>query len=322
MDPVSLALGGIAPVFGIGKAVRNFYKDYQDVHEELEKLAMKAEILGNIIDAAHTALQEPRRLCGATASLPKGLDTVSKQYALCKKLLYQLSDELKMPPEAAEKDNWIRVKKTFRKEHLEEFMAQLEKCCKPYNAIVFMEQQRTKLEGLQSSLDSIQNHVAKHQTRVDKRDILQWITKECQWEAHIEHAADFQLGTLDGILNSDQYHEWQNGLLNEEGDIMAPATLWCHGPPGAGKSTLIYAIVERLRKAYGKDAVIVCAYCSYGKQDTQSARSTIASMVRTALSQHETLPHFVFEAWERHDHGLSSLSLPSLRDLLCKLLVS
>ena len=45
-------------------------------------------------------------------------------------------------------------------------------------------------------------------------------------------------------------------------------------------------------------------------------------MVRTAVSQFETLPAFVLEAWERHDHGLSTLSLPSLRELLCSLLTS
>ena len=103
---------------------------------------------------------------------------------------------------------------------------------------------------------------------------------------------------------------------------MAPATLWCHGPPGAGKSTLVYAIIERLRRFYDKDAVVVYVYCSYEKQDVQSARNIIACMVRTAVSQYETLPEFVLEAWERHDHGLNPLSLLSLRELLCRLLTS
>lgn len=320
MDPASLALGVIAPVFGIGKAIRNFYKNYQDVHEELEKLAKKADTWEKIIDAAHMALQEAHRLSSAMNSPPKGLDTASEQYALCKRLLYQLSDELKMPPEAAKKIAGLVSRKRSTRD-LDESMAELEQCCKPYYTIASIdsaEQYRKKFEGFQSYL----NNVEKHQTRVDKRDILQWITNECQWEAHNEHAADFQPGTLEAILNSDEYYEWQNGLLNEDGDAVAPATLWCHGPPGAGKLTLVYAIIERLRQFYGKDAVIVYAYCSYEKQDTHSARSTIACLVRTALSQHETMPDFVVEAWERHDHGLSSLSLPSLRDLLCKLLVS
>lgn len=96
--------------------------------------------------------------------------------------------------------------------------------------------------------------------------------------------------------------------------------LWCHGAPGAGKSTLVYAIIERLRKSYGKEAVIVYAYCSYEKQEAQPTRNILAGMVRMAASEYEPLPECVLEAWKMHDYGSSFLSLSSLRSLLCKLL--
>ena len=75
-------------------------------------------------------------------------------------------------------------------------------------------------------------------------------------------------------------------------------------------------------KFYGEDAVIVYFYCSYEKQGVQSARNSIACMLRTALSQLEKLPGFVLEAWKRHDHGSNTLSLLALRELLCKLLTN
>lgn len=323
MDISSLALSAIHPAFGIAKAVRGFYKDYHHVPEELEKLAKQAGTWEEIIHAAYVALQEAHQ--PSIENSPGRSDVVLKQYDLCKKLLYQLSDELKMPAEAAQRHSWSRVKKAFGRKELGESMAKLKECCDQFSTIASigsMEHLGKKIEGIQSAVDNLRSEEDERQARATKQAILQWITNECQWETHNDHAEDFQEGTLDAILNSDQYYAWQNGLLNDDGSAVAPATLWCHGPPGAGKSTLVYAIIERLRRFYDKDAVIVYAYCSYEKQDVQSARNIIACMVRTAVSQYERLPDFVLEAWERHDHGLNPLSLLSLRKLLCRLLTS
>ncbi len=325
MDPASLALSAIHPAFGIAKAVRGFYKDYHHVPEELENFAKQAETWEEIIDTAHRVLQRIHQPSSANASAPRSSDAVLEQFSLCKKLLYQLSDELKMPSGAAKKYDWARVKKAFKRKELEESMAKLKVYCDQFHTIASigsMEQHGHQIEGLQSSLDHFRGDVNERQARATKQAILQWITNECQWEGQCDHTKDFQEGTLDAIFTSDQYYEWQNGLLKDDGSAAAPATLWCHGPPGAGKSTLVSAIIERLYKFYDKDAVIVYAYCSYEKQEVQSARNIIACMVRTAASQYEILPDFVLEAWERHDHGSSSLSILSLRDLLCRLLTS
>lgn len=325
MDPASLALSAIHPAFGIAKAVRGFYKDYHHVPEEIEKLAKQGNTWEEIVDTAHRVLEQVYQSSSADAGAPRISDAVLEQFSLCKKLLYQLSDELKMPSEAAKKHSWDRVKKAFKRKELEESMAKLEVCCGQFHTIASigsMEQRGRQIEGLQSSLDDFRSDSDKRQARATKQAILQWITNECQREAHYDHAKNFQEGTLDAILNTNQYYKWQNGLLNDDGSAVAPPTLWCHGPPGAGKSTLVYAIIEQLRKFYEKDAVIVYAYCSYEKQEVQSARNIIACMVRTAVSQYETLPDFVIEAWERQDHGSSSLSIVSLRDLLCRLLTS
>ena len=323
MDISSLALSAIHPAFGIAKAVRGFYKDYHHVPEELEKLAKQADTWEEIINAAHVILQEVHQ--PSSENSPERSDVILKQFDLCKKLLYQLSDELKMPAEAAKRHSWSRVKKAFEKKELGESMAKLKECCDQLYTITSigsMQQLGRGIEGIMLTVDNLRSEEDEHRGRATKRAILQWITNECQWETHNDHAEDFQQGTLDAIINSDQYYAWQNGLLNDDGSAVAPATLWCHGPPGAGKSTLVYAIIERLRRFYDKDAVVVYAYCSYEKQDVQSARNIIACMVRTAVSQYETLPEFVLEAWERHDHGLNALSLLSLRELLCRLLTS
>ena len=322
MDASSLALSAIHPAFGIAKAIRTFYKDYHHVPEELERLAKQADTWEEIINTAHVALQGVHQ--PSSDNSPGTSDVVLKQFDLCKKLLYQLSDELKMPAEAAKRHSWSRVKKAFERKGLEESMAKLKDCCDQFHIIASigsMDQFGKKMEGIKLSLDNLRSEGDERQARATKQAVLQWITSECQSKTHNDHAGDFEEGTLDAILNSDRYYAWQNGLLNDDGSAVAPATLWCHGPPGAGKSTLVYAIIERLRKFYDKDAVIVYAYCSYEKQDVQSARNIIACMVRTAVSQYERLPDFVLEAWERHDR-LNPLSLLSLRELLCRLLTS
>ena len=92
MDIASLALSAIHPAFGIAKAVRSFCKDYHHIPEELEKLAKQADTWEEIISAAHVALQEVHQ--PPSDNSPRRSDVVLKQFELCKKLLYQLSDEL------------------------------------------------------------------------------------------------------------------------------------------------------------------------------------------------------------------------------------
>ena len=325
MEPISLSINVIAPAFGIAKSVRGFYKDCRDVPEELEKFANQAETWEAIITAAHCTL---RGACGSSinaVNAPERSDAISKQYKLCMKLLHQLSDDLKMSPDVAKRCSWERIRKAFRRKEIGKSMTELRNCCDQFSlaaSLDLQEQNGRKIKGLQSSVDDLRSNVGKHHTRVDKRDILQWITDECQWDAHFSHKEEFQEGTLDAVLNSDQYYNWQNGVLDDDDNAVAPATLWCHGPPGAGKSTLVYAIIEQLRWSYGQDAVIVHAYSNYEKQDSQSAETIIACMVRTAVSQYETIPDFVVEEWKKHSHGLSPIRLPTLRILLCELLRS
>ena len=85
MDPASLALGAIAPVFGISKALRGFYKNYQEVPEGLERLTKQADVWEKIIEAAHTALQETHLDLSSSAMTrpPQSLATASDQYVLC-----------------------------------------------------------------------------------------------------------------------------------------------------------------------------------------------------------------------------------------------
>ena len=127
MDISSLALSAIHPAFGIAKAVRGFYKDYHHVPEELEKLAKQADTWEKIINAAHVTLQEVHQ--PSSENSPERSDVILKQFDLCKKLLYQLSDELKMPAEAVKRHSWSRVKKAFEKKELGESMAKLKECC-------------------------------------------------------------------------------------------------------------------------------------------------------------------------------------------------
>ncbi|MCJ1228876.1 hypothetical protein MMC12_005540 [Toensbergia leucococca] len=322
-DPASLALSAISAAISIGKAVRGFCKDYQSTPEELELLVQQAKTGEEIINAAYSLLQRLHKLSDTDASTSNSRDIIFEQLALCRKYLYQLSDELKMSSEAAKVHSWARVKKAFKKKELQKPMAKLRDCCDQLctaTSIDSMEQHNKGIWDLQSSLTDLQSHVDELQAYVKKQDIFQWIINETQLEAHRDHAKSFQKGTLDAVLNSDQYYEWQNGLLNDDGTTTVPATLWCHGPPGACKSTLVYAIIERLREFYGKEASIIYTYCSYEKQEVQSTRNILACMVRTAVSEYEPLPECVLEAWKRHDSGSIPLSLSSLRYLLCKLL--
>ena len=113
MDGASLALGAIHPIFGIGNAVRHFYQGYHHVPEELEKLAIQADTWEAIITYAYRLFHGTHNPSD-TGSIPVTVpDAGVKQLALCKKLLYQLSDRLKISPEAAKTHNWHRIKTAY-----------------------------------------------------------------------------------------------------------------------------------------------------------------------------------------------------------------
>lgn len=178
------------------------------------------------------------------------------------------------------------------------------------------------IEDLRSRLDKIQSDMNTNHTQIEKQRVLSWLSTENQLGVHGEHADNFLEGTLETILNSDTYYQWQNSVLNDDGNPAVPATLWCHGPPGAGKSALVYAAIENLRKFYGEEAIVVHMYCTYEKLNTSSLRNVFATMAREAVTQLEILPAYVIASWKEHCYGAYPPSEAFVRGLLCRLLSS
>jgi hypothetical protein len=192
-DPASLALEGASTAFRIVRAVRRFSQDYQGVPEEVERLAQQAGAWEKVMDAASGLRQRLQRASTSDHGASDTNDALAKQLELCKKHLYALSDELKISPEAARSHNWDRVKKAFKKKELQESMEKLRQLCDPVftmTSIDSMDEHDRKLTELRSSLTEFRSHVGEHQARDQKRSILDWITKDCQWDLHKEHAAN------------------------------------------------------------------------------------------------------------------------------------
>ena len=148
MEPISLSIGAIAPAFGIAKAVRSFCKDCRDVPEELEKFANQADTWEAIITAADCILRGTRESSIDAANAPERSDAISKQYKLCMKILHQLSDDLKMSPDAAKGYSWERVRKAFQRKEIGKSMTELRNCCDQFSIAASIDQYYEWQNGL------------------------------------------------------------------------------------------------------------------------------------------------------------------------------
>ena len=101
--------------------------------------------------------------------------------------------------------------------------------------------------------------------------IKAWLSPLAFWQKQENVYSEHHPGTGGWILESDQFRNWMNGT---------PANLWCHGPPGSGKTVLASIVVNHLRTRFLNDPEVGVAfvYCEWKNRGILSVANLLASI--------------------------------------------
>jgi NACHT domain len=112
-------------------------------------------------------------------------------------------------------------------------------------------------------------------------------------------------GTGDWFAKSDAYQNWVVGN--------GSSLLWCHGPPGVGKSMLASIALQHLSETLDGSLVsLVYYFCDFANRKEQKKEAIWKSLLRQAIAQRQ-LP--VLEALASSRAQLNTLRPASAKDL-------
>lgn len=122
---------------------------------------------------------------------------------------------------------------------------------------------------------------------------LDWLTKTDYRSQQNQFAHERQEGTAQWFLTSSEFDNW----LSQEG-----STLFCQGMPGAGKTILTSAVIEHLQTKFQNDREVGIAYvyCDYKRQQEQSPRHLLLSLLRQLCEIQIELPESVKSLISKH----------------------
>ncbi|KAI0858323.1 nacht and ankyrin domain-containing protein [Xylaria cubensis] len=119
-----------------------------------------------------------------------------------------------------------------------------------------------------------------------------------------------QAGTGRWLLSNPRFKCWLDGKER---------TLWCPGPPGAGKTTLASMVIDWLEHQHGGPHVaVIYIYCNYKEDQSQTLPDIIGSLLKQ-LSQHRrTLSDDIRGTYKTHLREETRPGVDELTQLLVK----
>ncbi|SCO19315.1 unnamed protein product [Fusarium fujikuroi] len=169
------------------------------------------------------------------------------------------------------------------------------------------------LSGIQNELSATTrkvNTIMHHNQSRENKDILQWLTPSNYSLLQSDNIARRQPGTGQWFINSPEFCHWRD----------SPAqTLFCPGIPGAGKTILTSIVIDSLEALFSSDKTVGIAYvyCNFQRQNDQTAKDLLASLLKPLLQSLPAMPDSVKPLYEQHR---TKESPPSLEDVSSNLL--
>ncbi|KAG4282092.1 hypothetical protein FPRO06_10995 [Fusarium proliferatum] len=169
------------------------------------------------------------------------------------------------------------------------------------------------LSGIQNQLLATTgkvNTINDYNQSRENKDILQWLTPANYSLLQSDNIARRQPGTGQWFINSPEFCHWRD----------SPAqTLFCPGIPGAGKTILTSIVIDSLEALFSNDKTVGIAYvyCNFQRQNDQTAKELLASLLKQLLQSLPAMPDSVKPLYEQHR---TKGSPPSLGDVSSNLL--
>lgn len=139
---------------------------------------------------------------------------------------------------------------------------------------------------------------------------MQWLTPANYSLLQSDNIGRRQSGTGQWFINSSEFCHWRDSPNQ---------TLFCPGIPGAGKTILTSIVIDSLEALFSKDKTIGIAfvYCNFQRQNDQTAKELVASLLKQLLQSLPVMPESIKLLYERHR---TKGSPPSLEDVSSNLL--
>ena len=147
--------------------------------------------------------------------------------------------------------------------------------------------------------------------RQEELEILNWLTEIDYGPQHSDFLRKWQPGTGQWFLESTKYRNWWGS---------SQQTLFCPGIPGAGKTTLVAAVIQDLTARFSNDPSVGIAYvyCTFRQERHQRAEDMMSSLLKQ-LSQNfsgQPLSASVHSLYKTHGEKKTRPSLSELSEAL------
>ncbi|KAM5344968.1 hypothetical protein ACJ41O_010830 [Fusarium nematophilum] len=147
--------------------------------------------------------------------------------------------------------------------------------------------------GLADLQNEVSATIIPYQQTQQHKHILDWLTPVNYGPQQIDYFRTRQPGTGQWLLDTVKFRTWRDSCGQ---------TLFCLGIPGAGKTILTSIVVDNLETLFRDDSDIGIAYvfCNFQRQDEQTARELLASLLKQLVQSLPTLPESVKSLYDKH----------------------
>lgn len=187
-------------------------------------------------------------------------------------------------------------------------------CLSSFTALSTTKRKGTNLIAVTDTTQSMSKNVQSIQSNLNRQeelDILNWLTAIDYGPQHSDFLRKWQPGTGQWFLESTKYRNWWSS---------SQQTLFCPGIPGAGKTTLVAAVIQDLTTRFSHDPSVGIAYvyCTFRQERHQRAEDMMSSLLKQ-LSQGcfgRPLPASVQNLYSTHGEKKTRPSLNELSEAL------
>ncbi|EWZ30352.1 hypothetical protein FOZG_15843 [Fusarium oxysporum Fo47] len=143
-----------------------------------------------------------------------------------------------------------------------------------------------KISEVLSATSRKADTIIRHHQIQKHKDVLDWLTLADYSLFQSDNIGRRQPGTGQWLLNSPQFCNWRDNPNQ---------TLFCPGIPGAGKTILTSIIIDSLETLFldNNSVGLAYVYCNFRRQDEQTARELLASVLKQLLQSLPTLPESI-----------------------------
>ncbi|KAI0098945.1 hypothetical protein GGR51DRAFT_419090 [Nemania sp. FL0031] len=155
-----------------------------------------------------------------------------------------------------------------------------------------MNRLQIRIDGVQTSILKQHEQESLRHNRDAAGSILSWLSQIDFADQQADLLRRRERGTGEWLLNSSKYKDWTNSRR---------ATLFCPGPPGAGKTIMASIIIDDLCKTfrYARDIAVAYIFYNFRSEHEHQPEDILSSLTRQII-QDQPVPVEVRDLFELH----------------------